>query len=680
MSELSTNRLLQTYDKILRINLTNDSYTIIKYDANAEKDIVSNSKTISEWLTAFAVNGNVYSEDIATFKRYTSLNFLRSFFKQNDSHWVQYRRKYGDVYCWCEMLMLTTEEYSDDNQELYLFVKKLNEISKFDVKESFFVKSKKILVVHDDKEDGECLAAIVREACDVLIADSKQSANDLLREHYEDVLAVIGYLECDETTVNYIELLRNNSRYDSIPIIVATSIYSQEEFVKFLEKGAFDIVLKPFNQKLIINKINNLAKLKYSMAMLDNIKIDPLTGLYSKQFFFQKVEETLELNPDKSYRMICTDIENFRLVNETQGVELGDKTLAYVAQHITDILPNVVVGGRLSGDIFAFLREDIPFKYHTDTWKNFRMHAPVPNLIIKYGLSNVDRSLSVQTMCDHAIEAAKSIKRVYGKPFAEYTSELREKSQREKLIVDHMDEAIAQQQFEVYYQPKFDLKTNKICGAEALIRWQHPKYGLLSPVEYIPIFESNGFIKELDMYVLKQVCYSIRHWIDGGFNIVPISINLSRKNFETTNLPSIISKITSKYNIEPKYIHFEVTESAFTSNANLIPIVESLREMGYLIELDDFGSGYSSLTMLNEVKVDILKIDKSILKKENNKDNKILQLCIELAKILELGTVVEGVETKQQCDELKSMGCNVIQGYYYSKPLPKQDFTSLLIL
>ncbi len=679
MYAMSTNILLDTFDKILKINLTEDSYTIIKYDADSEKDIVSKSRSISDWFSSFALSGNVYSEDLVLYKKYTSLSYLKKFFKNNNNHWVQYRRRYGDRFCWCEMLMLTAEDYTDEEQNIYLFVKKLNEISNDDTNEIFFAKSKKVLIVHDNKEDRECLSAIVRETCDVLVADSKESASNLLRENYEDVLAIIGYMGSDEAIIKYIELLRNNSRYDSIPIIITTSSYSQNKFVKFLENGAFDIIVKPYNQKLIINKINNLAKLKYSMSMLDNMKMDPLTGLYTKQFFFQKVEEILELNPDKSYRMICTDIEHFRLINESWGADLGDKTLAYVAEHITDVMPNVLVGGRLSGDVFAFLRENIPFKYNNSVWKKFRENAPVPNLVIKYGLSTVDRSLSVQTMCDHAIEAAKSIKQVYGTPFAEYTDELQNQKQREKLIVDYMDEAIDKDQFEIYYQPKLDLVKNEIGGAEALIRWTHPEFGFLSPAEFIPLFEKNGFITNLDMYVFKQVCKDIRAWLDEGLNVVPVSINLSRRDFENQKLFSIISNIMKNYDIAPDLIHFEITESAFSSNIEQISdIIAKLRENGCIIELDDFGSGYSSLTNLNNMQIDILKIDKSILNEDSNKDNKVLQFCIQLARILELKTVVEGVETKEQLEELKEMGCDSIQGYYYSKPVPKADFLKFL--
>lgn len=681
MFDMSANMLLKTYDKILKVNLTQDSYSIIKYDIEAEKELVSSSKHISEWFLTFVLSGNVYFEDLETYKKYTSLSYLQEFFKANNNHWVQYRRKYGDKFCWCEMLMLKAEDYTDDNQEIYLFVKKINEVSNEELNSSAFIKSKRVLILDDNDQDREDLTSILKDTCDLLVASNKEEAYEFLRDNYRDTLVIIGHLGTDETLFEHINAFRKNTRYANIPIIIATNNYSNEHMVKCLESGAFDVIVKPYSAKLIVNKINNLAKLRYSVSMINAMKTDPLTGLYTKQYFFNKVEEILELNPDKSYRMVCTDVENFRLINENHGTELGDRVLVYIAEHISDIMPNIVFGGRISGDIFAFLREDIPFEYNKDTWKSFRKNAPAPNVVIKYGLSTVDRSLSVQTMCDHAMDAAKSVKHMYGQPFAEYDSELQEKKQREKIIVDYMDDGLAKHQFEIYYQPKLDIKKNKICGAEALIRWIHPEFGFLSPAEFIPIFEKNGFIKELDMYVLDQACYDIRSWIDGGFKAVPISINLSRMDFENPNLLDTILATTKRYDIDPSLIHFEVTESAFANNLTRISsIISSLSEKGYIIELDDFGAGYSSLTMLDKVKFDVIKIDKSILSEESNKDNKILQFCLQLADILDLKTIVEGVELKSQLEELKQMGCDAIQGYYYSKPVPKVNFTKFLML
>lgn len=677
MYNLSINRLLETYDKILKVNLTSDTYDIIKYDESQESTYTKRTKSFSDWISLFAIEGNVYSEDIPTFKKYTSLLYLRQFFKENDNHWVQYRRRYADVYCWCEMLVMTAEDYSNENQQVYLFIKKMNEAKKLDINKSYFSINKKVLIVDDNDTDKNTLKEYLSPIYDVLLAGSKDEASRILINDYENIISIIGHLgKTQEELIDVIKLLRKNSRYDSIPVIVATPKYSSKLAIECLENGAFDVIVKPYNKTMIINKLSSISKLKYSMSMLNTLKKDPLTGLYTMPYFYKKVEETLQENPNKSYRMICTDIENFRLINENYGANIGDKVLSYIAENISTVMPNIIVGGRISGDIFAFLREDIPFKYDVDAWKAFRKNSPIPNLIVKYGLSTVDRSNTVQIMCDHARMAATSIKRIYDKPFAEYNEELQQQKMREKKIIDSMEDALLEKKFLVYYQPKHDLKTNEICGAEALVRWEHETLGFLSPGEFIPIFEKNGFIEKLDEYVREQVCEALKKWIDLGQRVMPISVNLSRRDFNNENLVSDIVELTSKYGISPNLIHFEITESIVTNNINKISkIIETLREKGFVIELDDFGAGYSSLTMLNDIDIDVLKIDKSILDMNLKDDkNKILEFCVMLSKTLDLKTVVEGVETQEQIDMLRELNCDYVQGYFYSKPLPLGEF------
>lgn len=671
------NRMAETFDKILKVDLTNDSFTIIKNDSEGPDENAEDYKYISEWLSLFAQSGSVYSEDVPIFKHYTSLAYMRSFFKRNENHWVKYRRRYGDVFCWSEMQMLTAEDYTDDNQQIYLFVRKMNESSEIDINHDYYKNEKQILVVEGDDEERERLSSIFRESYTVLEASDYESTKRLLNENYENLLVVIGTLNAPKKEiVEAIRSIKRNSRFNSIPVIVSTEEYSPEFAIECLESGAFDFIVKPYNKSMILNKVNGIAKLRYSISMLNTVKTDPLTGLYSKPFFFKRVEEILNANPDKKYRMVCTDIESFRLINENFGEEAGDSVLVYIAERIGDILPNILVGGRISGDIFAFFREDIPFEYDHAVWKAFRKSAPVKNLVVKYGISSVDRRLSVQAMCDHAQEAVKSIKNVYGKPFAEYTQELEEKKLRERNILDEMENALLEQSFSVFYQPKYDVADGSIKGAEALVRWEHSELGFLSPIEFIPLFEKNGFITKLDEYVLERACRDIAYWREQGYRLVPISVNLSRRDFESDDLVDVICQITEKYHVPKELIHLELTESAFTDNMQRVSsMISELRQRGFAIELDDFGSGYSSLTTLNELELDVLKIDRSILNKSTaDSDNRVLEFCVQIARMLNLEIVVEGVETKEQVELLDSMGVDLAQGYYFAKPLPVNEF------
>ncbi len=285
-------------------------------------------------------------------------------------------------------------------------------------------------------------------------------------------------------------------------------------------------------------------------------------------------------------------------------------------------------------------------------------------------------------MCDRARLAADSIKGHYGEMMAFYDEKLRKQLIMEQEIVDAMETALTQEQFKVYYQPKHNLKENKIGGAEALVRWIHPKYGFMNPAQFIPIFEQNGFITKLDFYVWKKVCRDLKEWKDRGLPIVPVSVNASRTDFDVLDLDQRIKELADEYEIEPKYIHIEVTESAYSdSPKRLKDVVEGLISEGFLVELDDFGAGYTSLNILDDLPISILKLDMSLVRKmtSENKERSALTFALNLAEMMNLESVAEGVETKEQADKLRDMGCTYAQGYFYSKPIPKEEFEDYLL-
>ena len=254
---------------------------------------------------------------------------------------------------------------------------------------------------------------------------------------------------------------------------------------------------------------------------------------------------------------------------------------------------------------------------------------------------------------------------------------MRQKLINEQTILNDMSKSLKNGDFIPYFQPKYDLKTEKIVGAETLVRWIHPTRGFLAPNEFIPIFEKNGFITNLDKYMYEQTCKKIKEWIDKGYNVVPVSVNLSRADLYSTEFMSSLLETATKYEVPIKYLHLEITESLYTEDSKKIAeMVEKLKNEGFLIEMDDFGSGYSSLNMITELPIDILKMDMKFL--DNNKlvkeSNNIIAFVISLAKLLKLQIIAEGVETAKQADMLRSMGCDIAQGYYYDKPLKEEDF------
>jgi EAL domain-containing protein (putative c-di-GMP-specific phosphodiesterase class I) len=244
-----------------------------------------------------------------------------------------------------------------------------------------------------------------------------------------------------------------------------------------------------------------------------------------------------------------------------------------------------------------------------------------------------------------------------------------------------METALKEGQFLVYLQPKYRIWDETLAGAEALVRWKHPEWGFQSPAEFIPLFEKNGFITKLDQFVWDKTCFYLRKWDEEGYPPIPVSVNVSRADIYHADIADIMMRTVTKYGLTPSRLHLEITESAYTEDpGQIIETVRHLRELGFVIEMDDFGSGYSSLNMLNQMPIDILKLDMQFVQSETAKpmDQGILQLIMELARRMHLSVVAEGVETKTQLDRLSETGCEYVQGYYFARPMPEGEFETLM--
>ncbi len=409
---------------------------------------------------------------------------------------------------------------------------------------------------------------------------------------------------------------------------------------------------------------------------------DGLTGLYHKEYFYNYAEKILKANPDKEYTIHVTDIENFKLINEKYGMRVGDDVLKTIAQVSPNIIPFYVMGGRLDGDRFVCLREykDFSLDAEQELVQQLSSMLSVPNIVLKSGFYKVDNETSVQLMCDRATIALNRIKGKFGVDAVEYNDTIHRELLHEQQIIDDMREALRTHQFQVYYQPKHHLDTNKTGGAEALVRWVHPDLGFMNPNVFIPLFEKNGFITLIDLYVLEEVCKCVYARYSMGKPNIPISVNLSRRDLEQENLTQQIVQIVDRYGIEHRLIHFEVTESAYSNEAEQISKnISQLHECGFVIELDDFGVGYSSIATLNSLNLDVMKLDISIVRNDvPGSEKNVLEFALQLAELVGLQTVAEGVETEAQMQRLKSLGCDYIQGYYYAKPMPKEEFEAYI--
>jgi diguanylate cyclase (GGDEF)-like protein len=539
-----------------------------------------------------------------------------------------------------------------------------------------------VLIVEDNFINREMLKAILEDDFEVLEAENGLVGLQQLEEHYEDLSLVL--LDVMMPVCDGLEFLRRKGqdhRFDSVPVIVTTASVGRDDEIKCLELGANDFVAKPYDVEIMMNRINNTVHLRESASIVNQLMWDELTKLYSKEFFYRRVDSVSVEFPNQEFDMVCCDIENFKALNDRYGRQNCDALLHDLADRLTAFLPGLLVGGRIGGDTFAFLIRHQRSREWTKVLDNVPKGLLGTTLTVKYGVVEcVDHSIASSLTCDRAIMALEMIKGNFGVNVAWYDERLRKQQLTEHAIVESMEEALEQRQFTVYYQPKHDIKANTTGAAEALVRWIHPKLGFISPSEFIPLFEKNGFIAKLDLYIFEETCRELKHLKELGLPVVPISVNASRLDFDDPDFVLNIVHLADKYGIDRSMLHVEVTETAYSENPErVIESLKQLHEEGFLIELDDFGSGYSSLSSLNVLPLDVMKLDMSIIRQAAElNDYRIVRSAIQMAQFLDLSTVAEGVETEEVVNALKEVGCDLIQGYYYSKPLTQKEFESYL--
>ena len=548
------------------------------------------------------------------------------------------------------------------------------------------VTQKKILVVEDNELNRAMLVEILSDQYATLEAENGKEALEILRKNRDTIcLILLDVVMPVMDGYTFLDIMMRDERLSLIPVIVMTQTSSEDAEISALSHGATDFVPKPYRPQVILHRIASILHLQETAAMVNQFRYDRLTRLYSKEFFFQKAQEILVRNPDREYNIICSNIVNFKLYNDTFGIPAGDRLLKNFAAAIEDIQGEDCVAGRYSGDRFVCLQERGRENVQRAVFeRSIRSDLPddLRNVEIKWGVYEItDRFLPMEYMCDRAMLAADSIKGHYNQSIAIYDDTLRKKLLREQNITASMESALANNQFIVYFQPKYRASDSRLCGAEALVRWIHPEWGFMSPGEFIPLFEKNGFISKLDQFVWERTCAQIREWQDKGYPPLPVSVNVSRADVFQSDLAESLSNLTKKYGIDPKLLHLEITESAYTENSKqIISMVDQLRARGFIIEMDDFGSGYSSLNMLSQLKLDVLKLDMKFVQSETSQgtDRGVLRLVVEMAHRMNLSVVAEGVETQQQLSRLQEIGCDYVQGYLFSKPIPAADYDTML--
>ncbi len=482
------------------------------------------------------------------------------------------------------------------------------------------------------------------------------------------------------------------------PALVLTETSDEDARRRAVDMGASDVLVTLMEPHLAIKRIHNIlravqldALAKSSMKRIAQLEkqneraqvteIDELSGLNTQAAFCRKVHSTIKDRPAGSYVIVRWDIDRFKIYKDIYGAASGDELIRHIGQcyrrrpewyschagsdHFIHLTP-----------VALFDPQDLQ---HTITgWLNETKNKY--NFVPRIGVYIVDDpQQDVNILCDRAQLALLTLKGNYQKNLAYYDHSMREKLRLEQELISDMEEALQSGQFQVYLQPQYNYTDGSIVGAEALVRWFHPERGMIPPGVFVPVFERNGFISRLDSYMWEQVCCLLRQWLDQGRDVVPISVNISRVDIADQKLLDNINRIIEKYHIPESLLRLEITESAYMDNPDqLISTVNRLRERGFLVEMDDFGSGYSSLNMLKNVPVDVLKLDMKFLVSIDERGGNILNSVVRMAHWLDLPVIAEGVETLAQANYLNSVGCVVMQGYYYAKPMPVSDFEALM--
>lgn len=570
---------------------------------------------------------------------------------------------------------------------------------------------KKVLLVDDSEIDRSILAFILEEEFDITEASGGREALSILEEDIEEYsLILLDVMMPEFNGFDTLDAIVKKGWLDIVPVMMISASDAVELVKRAYEMGAMDYINRNMDGIVIRKRISNVLKLfeaqRESLRRAEAEKAtlleekyvlknkDELTGCWNFSSFKRSAAKLIQNNPNKKYSLWYVDIRQFKFINETFGFDEGDRLLKYWVDILSEVLDNKEIVGRISADIFVVLTSLCDewefaerFKMTTDKLRTF-FNKPGVNYDVEIvaGVYLVEdmgtRKLSVNQMVDFANVAQEEAKKRNGTCYCIYSDELWNKQVRASKIRKHLNSALANGEVSVWMQPQYDYVSGKMVGAEALCRWNHKNLGNISPGEFIPILEKSSQVTILDRFVWEEVCKHLKRWREEKRISVALSVNISRIDIQEEDFYDHVKSLVEKYEIEPKSLRFEITESAYMDNSDqVIHIVEQLQNDGFIVEMDDFGSGYSSLNMLKDVPVDILKLDLRFLSdmiRNSARGGNILSAVIRMAHGMNLPVIAEGVETMEQADYLKNLGCKIMQGYYFSRPLPIDQFEALL--
>lgn len=421
----------------------------------------------------------------------------------------------------------------------------------------------------------------------------------------------------------------------------------------------------------------------FARASLEAPRIDAATGLLGKEAFFDEAAAYLRHSGARDVSIVCFDVDHFKLFNDLHGLDCGDELLRYLGRALAlRFSPDGAQPlARLAADTFALCATGIRPERVERILVDISSECPNGiDAIVRAGVYRIEDPASpVSIMCDRAVIALRTVKGSYFDRVALYDPGMREALVLEREVVAGIESALREDRIELFLQPKCNIRTGKIVGAEALARWRHPERGIVAPGEFIPLIERNGLVRSLDLRVWEKTAAWIRGLIDEGVQPVPVSVNVSRADIYLVDVAAELHALVERYGIDPSLIEVEITESAYSERPDrIVAAFDALAERGFTVLMDDFGSGYSSLNMLKDINVDVLKIDMRFLDRDDRRSKDIMESVIRMARWLDLPVIAEGVETREQVNFLLDVGCSYAQGYYYARPMEAAAFEALL--
>lgn len=548
---------------------------------------------------------------------------------------------------------------------------------------------RRILIAEDEMVNRAILGEILKNEYDIIEACDGDEALEIIREYNETLsLVLLDILMPGKSGFDVLRTMHDDSLLSKIPVIVMTSEKDAE--VESLKLGATDFIPKPYPPIDVIHaRILRTIELYEDREIIMFTERDALTGLYNKEYFYRYAEQFDNYHKETDTDAIIIDINHFRMINERYGKAYGDEVLRSIGSRIKKIIePSDGIVCRLESDTFMI------YSPHIDDYEaffdsissNLTADESSENRVrLRMGVySNADKAINIERRFDYAKMAADTVKGSLTKVIGIFDDQLHDRQLYAEQLIEDFPIAIREKQFQVFFQPKFDVRPNTplLAGAEALVRWIHPELGMINPGVFIPLFEDNGLIEQLDTYVWKETAKQIKNWKERFDYAIPISVNVSRIDMYDPELPDNLTEILHEHGLKPGDMMLEVTESAYTKDSGqIIAMADKLREKGFQIEMDDFGTGYSSLNMISSIPIDALKLDMQFIRSafKEGGNTYMLEVIIGIAGYLSVPVIAEGVETEEQLHALKNLGCDIVQGYFFSRPVPASDFEPFIL-